>query len=120
MILNKSDLKLIGFLVIVIILSIIVINQKKDDGNKLAIVKHNNEIILSIDLSVDNTYTVKGDQGDVLIVVKDGKIKVEEENSPLHLCSKQGFIEQSYETIVCLPNRISIEIQNNDLDAVVR
>ena len=120
MTINKSDLKLIAVLFLVILVSFIVINTKHDSGNKVAVVKHNNDVILTIDLSLDAFYTVKGDQGDVLIVVKDNKIKVEEENSPLHLCSKQGFIDESYETIVCLPNRISIEIQNNDLDAVVR
>ena len=54
------------------------------------------------------------------IEVKNKKIRVITENSPLHLCSKQGFISKSYETIVCLPNKIVIKIENDkNLDGVV-
>ena len=46
--------------------------------------------------------------------------KVVEEKSPLHLCSKQGYISKSYETIVCLPNKIVIKLESNDdLDVIV-
>ena len=120
MTINKSDIKLITVLIIIIAISLIIINLSKDTSKKQAIVKHNDDVVLTVDMSIDNTYTVKGDMGDIKIVVKDNKIKVDEENSPLHLCSKQGYIEESYETIICLPNRISIEIENNEMDAVVR
>ena len=117
---NKSDIKLIICLVVIIGISFIIISSHKDNNKKIAIVKHNNDVVLTIDLSINSEYLVKGDQGDVKIVVNDNRIKVEEENSPLHLCSKQGYISESYETIICLPNRISIEIENNDVDSVVR
>ena len=48
---------------------------------------------------------------------------MDEEESPLHLCSKQGFIEESYESIVCLPNKIVIKISSKkkkDLDTILR
>ena len=117
---NKSDIKLIICLVVIIGISFIIIYSHKDNNKKIAIVKHNNDVVLTIDLSINSEYLVKGDQGDVKIVVNDNRIKVEGENSPLHLCSKQGYISESYETIICLPNRISIEIENNDVDSVVR
>ena len=48
-------------------------------------------------------------------------IRVIEENSPRHLCSKQGYIKDSMESIICLPNRIVIEIDTiEELDAVVK
>ena len=62
-----------------------------------------------------------GYNGEVVIFAGQGKIKIEEENSPLHLCSKQGYISASYETIVCLPNKITIKIEAIDsLDTVVK
>jgi hypothetical protein len=117
---NESDIRLIFVLFVIISISFIFISLSKDNTHKKAIVKHNNDIVLTIDLSIDKEYLVKGDQGDVKIVVKDNRIRVEEENSPLHLCSKQGYISESYETIICLPNKISIEIESDDIDAVVR
>ena len=50
---------------------------------------------------------------------ENGKVKVLEENSPKHLCSKQGFIENTHESIICLPNKIIIKIEDNSLDGVV-
>ena len=56
---------------------------------------------------------------DVRIKVKNKKIKVLKEDSPLHLCSKQGYISKSYESIICLPNKIVIKLENNsDIDVI--
>ncbi|MEG0826079.1 MAG: NusG domain II-containing protein [Bacilli bacterium] len=115
---NKSDLKLIVFLILIFI--IIILNMSKNIGTT-AKVYYENKMILSINLDVSKEYTVKGYNGDVKLVVNDKKIKVLEESSPLHLCSKQGYISKSYEMIVCLPNKIVIKIDDDvKLDGVVR
>lgn len=114
---NKTDLKLIIVLLFITIITFLTISQKEA---KSAIVYYQNKPILNIDLKTDNTYEVNGTNGKVKIIVKNKKIKVESENSPKHLCSKQGYISKSYETIVCLPNEIVIKINNKDeIDAKV-
>ena len=117
---NKHELILI--LVIVIISSIfILINNLTSKKGNIAKVYYDSKLIKTIDLNKNDTYIVKGYNGDVKIVVKDNKIKVDEENSPKHLCSKQGYISKSYETIICLPNKIVIEIDDDiNIDTVVR
>ena len=115
---NKNDIRLIVvILLITCIFFIIQFSHKKAD---IAYVYHNSDIILTIDLNIDNNYTVMGDNGEVKISVKDHKIKVDSENSPYHLCSKQGYISKKGESIVCLPNRIIIELPNNDIDTEVK
>ena len=117
---NKNDLILIIAIVLISGVFILInkINSKK--GN-IAKVYYDSKLIKTIDLSINKEYTVKGYNGDVLIKVKDNKIKVVEEKSPKHLCSKQGYISKSYETIICLPNKIVIEIEDNiNIDTVVR
>lgn len=116
---NKSDLKLVIVLLIVSIIGVVVFRLVGKSGGS-ALVYHDGELIKTIDLSIDNRYVVNGDNGDVVIVVNDGKIKVDEENSPLHLCSRQGYISNTYESIVCLPNKIVINISGDELDAVVK
>lgn len=113
---NKSDLKLILIIFIITIVLILIMIITKEKGNKKAVVYYEDNIVLTIDLNkkLEQIYTVKGFNGDVKIVTKNGKVKVEEEISPKHICSKQGFISESYETIVCLPNKIIIKIQSND------
>ena len=98
---------------------------QKDDSssNKRAIVYYKNDVILEIDLTKKekNTYQVEGNHGPVTIVSEYGKVKVESENSPLHLCSKQGYISSSYESIVCLPNEIVVTIDSyEEIDAIVK
>ena len=116
---NKSDIKLVGILLAVSLIGILGFKLFSKSGNS-AFVYHDGSLVLTIDLSVDKEYVVDGDLGDVVIVVRDGRIKVEDETSPLHLCSKQGFIDNSTESIVCLPNKVVINIGSSDLDAVVK
>ena len=118
---NKSDIKLLIIILIIILIVIILLNlcvSKSKSTN--ALVYYDNKLILTIDLSINNEYIVDGFNGDVVIEVKDNNIRVKNETSPKHLCSKQGFISKNYETIICLPNKIIIKMNNNDLDGVVK
>lgn len=116
---NKNDCILIIVLIIVSICIFGLFKLKEKDGS-IAKVYYENELLLTIDLTIDDIYKVKGYNGFVKIEVNNKKIRVLEEESPLHLCSKQGYISKSYETIVCLPNKIVIKIEDQmKLDGVV-
>lgn len=114
---NKNDIKLVVIVLIVIILlfSLTLFRKKANIAN----VYYENELILEIDLSINKTYEVDGYNGKVKIEVLNNQIRVVEENSPYHLCSKQDFVSKSGESIVCLPNKIIIELPNNELDTEV-
>ena len=116
---NKKDIILI---IIILIFSTLIFIYYKLNNNEVenAIVYHKKDIILNIDLNINNTYQVEGDNGIVKIEVNNKRIKVIEENSPYHLCSKQGYISRPNESIICLPNRIIIEIPSNDIDTQVK
>lgn len=121
---NRYDFILISVILFLclLFLGITYINGEKDAN--VAYVYYDNKLIKTIDLRIDETkeYIVKGYNGDVVIETKKNQIRVKEEKSPLNLCSKQGFISSSLETIVCLPNKVIIKIEssNDELDAVVR
>ncbi|HHX17003.1 MAG TPA: NusG domain II-containing protein [Mollicutes bacterium] len=121
---NRYDFILISVILFVclLFLGITYINGEKDAN--VAYVYYDNKLVKTIDLRIDETkeYIVKGYNGDVVIETKKNQIRVKEEKSPLNLCSKQGFISSSLETIVCLPNKVVIKIEssNDELDAVVR
>lgn len=118
---NKQDFILISIVLIVVgsIFVLFKINEKKNDLN--ALVYYEDDLVLTIDLNKsEQIYEVNGYNGIVYISAGDGRVKVEDEDSPLHLCSKQGYISKSYETIVCLPNKIVVKVDNiSDIDAVV-
>jgi len=122
--LNKSDITL--FLIIIAIFitsSFFLFFGSKEAGTK-ALVHKNGEVILEIDLTKEEaTYELEGELGKIIVSAGNGKIKVLEETSPYNLCSKQGYISKTYETIICLPNKVSIEIVadiEDIIDAVIR
>ena len=115
---NKNDIRLVLSLFIFVVLIFLFIYFNKEDGT-IAEVYYEDDLILTIDLNIDNEYVVEGELGDVVIEVVNGMVRVKEENSPLHICSKEGFIGDSSRTLICLPNKIIIKITSNDLDGVV-
>lgn len=107
---NKYDIRLI--IIILIIILLVLFFTKKD--NNYANVYYNDKLILKIDLSIDKEYNVDGYNGIVKLKVKNNKIKVTEETSKLHVCSKVDWTNSG--VIVCLPNKIVINFSNNELD----
>lgn len=124
---NKAD-KI--FLAILLVVSIALygsirwlVNASTSD-QKVAVVTYKDKEVLRIDMKNDGTYTVDGTLGDVIIEVKDNKIRVQEETSPYNICSIQGWVEYARVPIVCLPNHVMILIQaaqnDDDEDITVR
>lgn len=116
---NKSDIKLVVILAVIVTLVFVIINITKEEGS-MAEVYYEDELVLTIDLNVDGEYTVDGELGDVVLEVKDRKIRVKSENSPKNICSKEGFIGDSSRTLICLPNKIIVKIVGeSEIDGVV-
>ncbi len=116
--LTKADRILIVILMLVSFLSLFFLMQQTTQANK-ADVYVKEEKVLSIDLNQDGHYSVDGTNGKVEIEVKDHAIRVTQENSPHHLCSRQGFVLDSNVPIVCLPNETVIQIEGDTKEDTV-
>lgn len=116
--LTKADRILIVILMLVSFLSLFFLMQQTTQANK-ADVYVKEEKVLSIDLNKDGHYSVNGTNGKVEIEVKDHAIRVTQENSPHHLCSRQGFVSDSNVPIVCLPNETVIQIEGDTKEDTV-
>ena len=57
---------------------------------------------------------VEGYQGDSYLEVRDGRVRMVDSACPDKLCVKTGWISSPGESIVCLPNRVVIEIVSGD------
>lgn len=110
---NKTDAKLIFVILLISLFLFIFLN--KENGN-YAYVYYDGKEILKIDLSKDDYYTVKGYNGDVVMEVRNSKLRVKEETSTYHICSKKGYTNSG--NIVCLPNKIVIEFKNDVYDTM--
>ena len=111
---NKSDIKLI---LIILIFSFLLLIFLNNDKSNYAFVYYDNKEVLKIDLSINKSYSVNGFNGEVIFEVKDNKLRVKKEDSPLHICSKQGWVNKG--SIVCLPNKIVINFDSDELDTIV-
>lgn len=125
--LNRYDKALMIFIVIsalALYATLVLFVQSASTASSVAVVSYKSEEIMRIDLSKNANYTVQGTLGDVVIEVKDQKIRVEKETSPYHLCSIQGWVQYTAVPIVCLPNDIVILIENaerrNNEDTVIQ
>lgn len=118
--LTKADKLLIIVLMILSVGCIFPLLHHAPSGDTASVYVKEDKV-LSIDLRQDGTYQVQGAKGDVIIEVKNHAIRVRQENSPHHLCSKQGFVSQGNMPIVCLPNETVVQIdEKTQEDTVIR
>ena len=79
----------------------------------------NGKVIRTVDLAIDQEFTVETEDGYNIVTVKDGKIAVTEASCPDHYCMARGFCNSGAQ-IVCLPNRLVIEFLGEaEIDVIV-
>ncbi len=115
----KNKTWIIIFASVVLLCTVIIVFFGFLSGEKIAVISKNGETLYHIDLSaVTESYTI--DLGGNIILVENGRICMKSADCPDKLCVKQGTIS-SIGSIVCLPNKVIIEIERNgDIDAVLR
>ena len=58
-----------------------------------------------------------------LLVIQEGCVFMKKAECPDHSCVKQGKISKNKESIVCLPNKVIVEVisnQDSELDAIAK
>lgn len=115
---KKSDIGLI--LTIFIVNSLFLFKVISLNDALSANVYYESNLVMQIDLSKNAVYTVDGTNGEVEITVKDGKVAITKETSPLNICSKQGYVNVNTIPLVCLPNSVVVEGSDSEVDGVAR
>jgi hypothetical protein len=77
-----------------------------------AVVMVRNEEKARYSLAIDGVYDING--GTNRIEIKDGRVRMTEAVCPNHLCIRQGWIRFENQSIVCLPNRLSVIVKGTD------
>lgn len=78
------------------------------------------EIPLNGDTSHNEIIFVKSKEGYLNVEISNGEIWVTDSTCKDKLCIKEGAISKVGDTIICLPNRISISIEgeNSNIDTI--
>ena len=106
--LRKADFLVICIAVIVLLVCVVF-----PQGGKSASVYVDGVLYKKIPLDENSAITVKSDYGENTVAVKDGKVYVESSDCKNALCQKNS-ISKAGQSIVCLPNRLSIIIEGNN------
>jgi hypothetical protein len=113
---KKRDFILIGGILAVILIVTGIILFSKEDGDYV-VVKVDGKEVARYSLSEDRE-NIPLNGGTNILCIKDGKAYLTDADCPDHLCVNQGKIDQSGETITCLPNRLTVTVYSSDGDDV--
>ena len=108
---KKRDFILIGVILLIICALFLAINLTKKDG-AYVVVRVNGEEVARYSLLIDGEYELN--DGTNVLKIEDGKAFLIYADCPDHLCVKTGYIDQTGETITCLPNRLTITVYGTD------
>ncbi len=111
-ILNASVLVLCAFVPLVMFFA-------SKENEKTVVIKHDGEVVSRIKLSQNEEVEVNG----VTVVVKDNKAYISESDCPDGLCMAMKKAENGGDSIVCVPNKVSVTIvsqraENNEKEGL--
>lgn len=121
---KKWDIIIIVVLMIISFLPevILVMILGKGYDNTYAEVTIAGELYKNIPLSEhkgEEIIEINSKTGVNIIKVSDDKISIVEANCPDKVCMKPGFIHKPGESLVCLPNRLMIQIKGNTEEDII-
>lgn len=64
----------------------------------------------------DREVTIESDGGTNLLVIKDGYADILEASCPDGLCERQRRISKTGESLVCLPNKVTVTVEGNEAE----
>lgn len=115
---TKGDKILIGVVVILTLLSIgFIKKQAFSSENKFISIQIDGIEVKRIIYDkkiIGKTIPIESEYGFNLIEIGDERVRVIEADCPDKIDIKQGYISRIGETIICLPNRMIIEIKGTE------
>lgn len=85
-----------------------------------AVVYHEGKLLEHLSLDKDREIVLL--EGKMTLEIKDERVRVKKSDCPRQICVSRGWIKRPGQVIVCVPNKILIEIKKSAaplLDAVV-
>lgn len=117
---GKNDLLLLGVLLCVCIAVLLVFSFGKGKAGATVVVTVDGKEYGRYDLTKEQKVPIYNDQGEVTntLLIRDHKADMIDADCRDLLCVKQKAVDRSGETIVCLPNRVVVSVENDSQDAL--
>jgi hypothetical protein len=91
-------------------------DPKNDKHVGMVAVHRQGKLLERVGLEKDTIFVLPN--GEMKIEVKDSRVRVASSDCPNQLCVNKGWIKTAGEIIVCVPNKVLIEIEATDLPAL--
>ena len=110
---KKNDLILISVFILISAIILICVSLFSKKGANVVISVNGKEVV-SLPLSEDTVYNIGGYHGgENILEIKDGKAHLTDASCPDKLCMNMGYISKKGQSIICLPNKVVIEIKGD-------
>jgi hypothetical protein len=76
-----------------------------------AVIRAAGHVVETVPLTHPQRFLVPGPLGTTQIDIEPGRARIARDPSPRQLCVKQGWLSQSGQAALCLPNQVSVEIR---------
>ena len=111
----RIDIIVVASLLVLAITVLLVINLTKTKGSYAEVVV-DGEVVGKYPLDEDGIYSLNG--GTNTLTIKDGVAYMSYSDCPDHTCENVGKVKHVGQTIVCLPNHLTITIIGEADDSV--
>lgn len=123
--LTKADKILIIMVIFFSILGIVYVKSiSTNEANLYLVIEVDGKPYKTISLGgaqANQIITVETEAGRNIIEVEEKRVRIKEADCKDQLCVKTGWLSQSNQISVCLPNRVSIRLiggEKNDIDII--
>ena len=109
----KNDIILVAVLLALVALAALVLFLSRSAGDTVAVTV-DGKLFGEYPLSEDRVVEIENGDGYNILVIKDGKARVSEASCPDGICSSHRPIAYGGESIICLPNKVVVEIRSSN------
>ena len=110
---RKNDLVLIVAILLVLAIAAVALFFLMQEGDTVVVLV-DGEVWGEYALGEDQTVEIRTDMGYNLLVIQGGEASVREASCPDGICSSHRPVSREGESIICLPNRVVVEIRSGD------
>ena len=104
---HKIDIIVISSLLLISIAFLLTTQLTREEGAYVEI-KIDGKVVTEIPLAASGVYTLN--HGTNELTIKDGVAYMTYSSCPDHVCERKGKIRYAGQTIVCLPNKLTVTI----------
>ena len=106
----RADVIVISAILLISLCSLLITLLLRRPGS-VAVVEIDGVTVAEYPLSEDGVFILNG--GTNTLVIENGEVYLKDSDCPDHTCERTGRVRYVGQTIVCLPNKLSVTVRGN-------